>query len=318
MRSASITTLAGGALIAVSALAVRYRRDLAAARARLAAVDRNVVSTHWGAVEYAEHGSGEPLLVLHGIFGGCDEGIRSGRDVAPDRRIIAPSRFGYLGSDLPPDATPADQADAAVALLDALGIGAVDVVGISAGATSALELAVRHPGRVEHLAILVGNVPGSPTAVAQPAWAKPLDRQLPIWLLKTLLPGVMARLAGVPASFPLHGDDARFVTEFLDGMFPLTPRVRGVIFDAFVGNAAVTGCDLEAVAVPTLVLHTRDDPLASHEASRRAAERIPGARFVSLESGGHLMLGQAVTVRHALAEFFAERRGSRDPTRVVV
>jgi hypothetical protein len=34
---------------------------------------------------------------------------------------------------------------------------------------------------------------------------------------------------------------------------------------------------------------------------------IPGARFVSLESGGHLMLGQAKIIRDELAAFFAER-----------
>jgi pimeloyl-ACP methyl ester carboxylesterase len=57
-----------------------------------------------------------------------------------------------------------------------------------------------------------------------------------------------------------------------------------------------------------LIVHTKDDPLASHEASKRAAERIPGARFVSLESGGHLMLGQAKIIRDELANFFMERR----------
>jgi pimeloyl-ACP methyl ester carboxylesterase len=54
-----------------------------------------------------------------------------------------------------------------------------------------------------------------------------------------------------------------------------------------------------------LIVHTKDDPLASHEASRRAAERIPGARFLSLESGGHLMLGQAQIIGEELAKFFA-------------
>ena len=43
-----------------------------------------------------------------------------------------------------------------------------------------------------------------------------------------------------------------------------------------------------------------------YEASQRAAERIPGARFVSLESGGHFMLGQTKIVGDELARFFAE------------
>jgi len=315
MRRLLLAAFVGGSGIATFLLGVRYRSDLRAARSRLAEVDRRVVPTDWGPVEYAERGSGEPLLVLHGIFGGCDGGLLSVRDLRPDRRVIAPSRFGYLASSLPPNATPADQADALVALLDALGIREIDVIGISAGVTSALQLALRHPERVKHLAVLVGNLPGSPTAVAQPAWAKPLDRQLPIWVLKTLFPTVMARLAGVPKSYSMTDDESRFVAEFLDSMFPLTPRVKGVIFDAFVSNADVNACNLEAITVPTLVAHTRDDPLASHEASQRAADRIPGARFVSLESGGHLMLGQTKIVDDVLAEFFTERTASLDEHR---
>jgi hypothetical protein len=38
-----------------------------AARARLAVVERHVVSTDWGTVEYAERGDGDPVLVVHGI-----------------------------------------------------------------------------------------------------------------------------------------------------------------------------------------------------------------------------------------------------------
>lgn len=96
------------------------------------------------------------------------------------------------------------------------------------------------------------------------------------------------------------------MTEFIDRMFPLSPE--GVDFDAFVSNADVNDYTLEAINVPTLIIHTKDDQMASHNASKRAAERIPGARFVSLESGGHLMLGQVTTVRDELAGFFAERR----------
>jgi pimeloyl-ACP methyl ester carboxylesterase len=118
-----------------------------AARARLAAVDRHVISTEWGAVEYAEHGDGEPVLVVHGIFHNCVGGLLSVRDLFTDRRVIAPSRFGYLGSTMPPNATPAAQADAFAALLDALDIGQIDVIGLSAGATSALQLALRIPRR---------------------------------------------------------------------------------------------------------------------------------------------------------------------------
>jgi pimeloyl-ACP methyl ester carboxylesterase len=116
-------------------------------------------------------------------------------------------------------------------------------------------------------------------------------------------------VAAVPKGFAMTGEDARFVTEFIDSLFPVSPE--GFVFDAFVSNAAVNDYDLEAISVPTLIAHTKDDQLASHEASRRAAERIPGARFVSLESGGRLMIGQTKIIRDELAGFFAEERDRR-------
>ena len=308
MKTSLVAAVAAAAAIPACGVYLRYRRDMNAARARLTAVDRHVVSTTWGAVEYAQRSSGDPVLVVHGIFHNCAGGLLSARDLCPDRHVIAPSRFGYLGSSMPLDATPPHQADALAALLNALGTDQIDVIGESAGATSALQLALRHPERVKHLAVLVGNLPGSPTAVVQPSLAKLFNRQLPLWVLRTFAPSMMVRLvAGLPKGFAMSREDMRFVTEFIDSLFPVSPA--GVDFDAFVSNADVNDYNLEAITVPTLIVHTKDDQIASHEASKRAAERIPGARFVSLESGGHLMVGQTESIRQELADFFAERRG---------
>jgi pimeloyl-ACP methyl ester carboxylesterase len=307
MKRSVLAGLAAGVSIPAFGVYLLYRRDMNAARARLAAVDRHAISTRWGAVEYAERGSGEPVLVAHGIFQNCIGGLLDVRDLFFDRRVIAPSRFGYLGSSMPPNATPAAQADAFAALLDALDIGQIDVVGVSAGATSALQLALRHPQKVKHLVVLVGNLPGSPTAIVQPSWTKRLNRQFVMWAFRTFAPSTMVRLvAAVPTGFAMTSDDARLAKEFIDSLFPMS--AEGYNFDLFVSNADVTGYNLEAISVPTLIAHTKDDQLASHEASRRAAERIPGARFVSLESGGHLMLGQYKKGRDELARFLAERK----------
>ena len=301
--AATVAALAAGATAAVGRSLVRlYRRDLQAARSRLSATVTTRIATGFGDVEYAERGAGEPLLISHGIFQGCESAMLF-RDLFPGRRIIAPSRFGYLGSNMPSGATPADQADAFVALLDALAIAQIDVVGVSAGTTSVLQLALRHPERVKHLVVLSGNLPGSPTAVVQPSWARIVNRQVPLWLMKTFLPSTMAFLSGVPRRLPLSTDDARFVVEFIDSLFPVTPRVRGIDFDAFVSNADVNDYSLEAIGVPTMIVHAKDDPLVSYEAAEHAAGRIPGARLTSLETGGHLLIGQTDAIQRELASF---------------
>jgi pimeloyl-ACP methyl ester carboxylesterase len=306
-RRVLTAAVAGGAIAAIGGqLVARYRRDLEAARGRLASFDRQVISTEFGALEYAERGVGKPVLVSHGIFAGCDGALLAARDLVADRRVIAPSRFGYLGSALPPDATPAAQADAFDDLVDALGIAQIDVIGISAGTTSALQFALRHPDRVGHLVIVSGNWPGSPTATVQPWPARLAYGDLPMWALEVFAPSFLARLMGVPHGFALRGADAEFVTELSDSIFPVGPRAAGARFDAFVSNADVNRYPLEDLKVPTLIVHAMDDPLASYDAAQQAAARIPGAALIRIESGGHLLLGNTDRVQRELAAFLAE------------
>jgi pimeloyl-ACP methyl ester carboxylesterase len=266
-------------------------------------VDRAEISTEFGVIEYAERGEGPAVMVSHGIFHGCDGGLLAVRDLIDGRRIIVPSRFGYLGSTMPPNASSATQADAFVELLDHLALDEVDVIGISAGTSAALHLAIRHPHRVGHLAISSGNWPGSPTANAPPDWAKVFYNDCAMWTLEHLGGPMINRLMGVPAGFPQNEEQAAAVAELVASIFPLQPRRPGAVFDAFVSNLEVSDLSLESIAVSTLIVHALDDPLASYDAAARAAERIPAARLVGLESGGHLALGQTQRVRSEIARF---------------
>ena len=65
------------------------------------------------------------------------------------------SRFGYLRTSRPADASPEAQADAHICLLNALGIDRTAIMGISAGGPSAMQTALRHPNRVIALVLVV-------------------------------------------------------------------------------------------------------------------------------------------------------------------
>jgi pimeloyl-ACP methyl ester carboxylesterase len=153
-----------------------YRRDIARISSAVEAGGSRV-ETDSGPVEYAREGSGPVVLVVHGAGGGYDQGLMLGREMfGPDFDVIAPSRFGYLGTPVPADPSPAAQADAHAALLDTLKIsGRVTVVGVSAGAPSAIEFALRHPSRVSALILAVPRAfaPGVPEVHA-PAESGPV------------------------------------------------------------------------------------------------------------------------------------------------
>src|SRR5262245_11041439 len=132
-----------------------FAREQRANRDRLRGKSR-VVDTQCGPIEYAEIGNGPTVLVVHGAGGGFDQGMEFAEPIAAGGfHVVAMSRFGYLRTPMPPDASPAAQADAHAALLDALGIPRAAVLGASAGAPSALQFALRHPGRCWGLGILV-------------------------------------------------------------------------------------------------------------------------------------------------------------------
>lgn len=193
-----------------------------------------------------------------------------------------------------------------MALLDHLGIEKVHVMGISAGTSAAVQMALRHPDRLHSIVISSGNWPGSPTSEAPPGWATMFYNDQAMWLLKTLVPPMVANLMGVPKGFPKDDDQAAYVDEMVNSIFPLKPRYEGAVFDAFTSNPEINDYPLDQIAVPCLIVHSKDDPLASYDAAEGASERIPSATLVGLESGGHLALGQTEVVREALGAFLQD------------
>ena len=78
MRTGTIVVAALGVLaLGAILIAASYIHDMAAARARLAA-GRKTVMTAVGNAEYGERGSGRPVLVIHGAGGGFDQGMMLG------------------------------------------------------------------------------------------------------------------------------------------------------------------------------------------------------------------------------------------------
>jgi pimeloyl-ACP methyl ester carboxylesterase len=292
----------------------RYAQELDAAWARMRAVPSRTLEIPWGRLEYATEGSGQPVLMSHGIFGSHAEALGMIRTYFGDGALaIAPSRFGYFGSQLPPQATPTLQADVYASLLDDLGIGRVVAIGFSAGGPSIVEFGLRHPDRVDLLVLLSSALPRKPiprlvTTLGPPLMKASLtDRTM--WTFKTLMPRAFQRLIGVPKGFKPSAAELVTIREIGESMLPVRPRRNGVVFDTFVGNPHVNGCRLEEISAPTLLIHAIDDGLAPYQTALDAAARMPAARFRSLQ-GGHEFLGHEDQVRTEIHTALAEIRVS--------
>jgi pimeloyl-ACP methyl ester carboxylesterase len=290
-----------------AAARVRYRRDLQRDYERLCAFEPSNLETAFGRVEYTQVGEGPPVLVVHGVFGGYDFGVGIGRgNLPPGYRIIAPSRFGYFGSPLPADPSPGAQADAFAALLDHLGIGALPVVAFSAGSSSAVQLALRHTERVSRLVLISPNSPHPRPLPKPPRPLAPLLFSQPVfWAMRLLARSRLESMSGTSHGFVPNEREHAALRDIVDSLFPVRPRARGTIYDGYVGNLDIASYPFESITVPTLVIAAEDDALAPYEDSRAMAERIPGARFVSVPRGGHALTQLDPRAHGTLSEFLA-------------
>jgi pimeloyl-ACP methyl ester carboxylesterase len=291
-----------GLLGAVVLIGWRFSRDVALATAR-AAQGGVLLTTRCGPIEYQEAGTGFPLLVVHGSGGGHDQGMAFAGTLARQGvRVIAMSRFGYLGTPMPTDASAAAQADAHECLLDALGIGRAAVMGGSAGAPSALQMAIRHPHRVSALSLLVPLAYKPPTqagsAPPMPAWVEAammrlIGSDLLFWAaLHVARDQVIQVVLATPPELlaTANPKERARVNAMLDNILPVSTRAQGLRSDSSVGKHLAPS-PLESVHVPTLIVSARDDGYGTYASAQYTASRIAGAKFVGFDQGGHVWVG---------------------------
>lgn len=313
-----------GSVALVVAMAGAYyvfQRDMARAEQRVAMGSR-MAQTACGPIEYAEVGDCMPVLIVHGAGGGIDQGLEFGEDLAQrGLRAIAMSRFGYLRTPLPADASPAAQADAHACLLDFLHLGRAAIIGASAGAPSALQLALRHPDRVSALVLVVPALyaprPSASLVAHAPAATQfffdtALKSDLLFWAAtkigrRTLTHALLATPSAVVDN--ASPDERARVSRMLDHILPVSPRRAGLLNDAAI-TARLPRYPLEQVGVRTLVISVEDDLFGTFDSARYTAEHVPGARFIGYPTGGHVWVGHQGELLAEIAGFLRGPTGA--------
>lgn len=291
-------------------LAPIYLRQKREALRRLRAIGQ-VIQTSAGPLEYAVTGKGYPVVVLHGMAGGSEQGLLMTHLLdANHYQIIAPTRPGYRRTPLTTGASFEQQADAIAELLDALHIPTAAVLGISGGGFAAMQFAMRYPDRCKGLVLLSAHGPATldflPNRKLLWVFEGMVLADFLLWLALRLPIKMMLLMEG---SRPQQLDDPqtlRMGQHFMAGAFPAADWKHGTRNDIeqLFALEEKPEWPLEQIKVPTLVLHGKRDRIVRFASAALHAERIPNARLIPFEEGTHFsFLTYHTEMSHALAEF---------------
>ena len=252
----------------------------------------------------------ETVLWLHGSGPGVTAATNWERvvdDLADGLHHVAPDMIGF-GDSTHPDPAPASasafkelRVDTLLALLDALGLDRVHIVGNSYGGIVGLALALKAPERVGRVVLMGGaGAPIPPTAE--------LLKLITYYDDPTVeaLEAILATMVGDPAS--LGGDLAKIAGERMARIG--RPEVRRSHLATFAADlpGLYSPEDLASLPHETLVLHGRDDRLIPLAAGRYFAEHLPNARLHVMPHAGHwAMLEQPETFAFLVGAFLTGR-----------
>lgn len=269
--------------------------------------DRTTIDLGWGEVSHLTWqpdaaGSAPPVVLLHG--GGLDNAWLSwgglGAALAEaGHRVYAPDHPGYGESPLAPWPTTQERLVAYVGeYLDALGLDAVVLGGISLGGGLALGYTLAQPERVRGL-VLFGSYGLADHQVGGPL-AKPV--QLLTWL--SLRTGLLDRATSA------YSRSRRLLVSSLRGIVRNPAELTPELVDAVVAEAAKTDAfeafaqwqrdqilpgqlrtnyapRLGDIRTPTLLVHGTHDSGVPVARAREAARALPDAELLVVDGAGH-------------------------------
>jgi len=262
-----------------------------------------MLETKRGPIQVATEGDGPKVMSIHGSPGGFDQGLVWARQLRDGgRELIAPSRPGYLRTPLDSGRSPAQQADLYVAMLDALHIDKVTVLGISSGGPSAVHFAARHPSRTN--ALLLDAAVLLPIAPASNEIERAiLESSTGIWLscqIAKRWPKLTAALVVDTLSAGLSKDRKRDAVDWITSdparlhnivdlptsLAPRRFRETGQRNDES-NETNLDPLPFAEITAPTLIAQGTNDvfPLIDH--ATNAADKMPGAELMLVEEGHH-------------------------------
>jgi len=250
-------------------------------------------------IAWYDEGSGSPVLLIMGLAYPAAAWFRQVPALAQRHLVLTVDNRGAGATGLVPGApyTVETMTDDCLAVLDAAGVDAAHVVGISMGGLMAQELGLSHPQRVRSLTLLASH-PGIANGVFPPEVHEFLAARA----------GMSADERGeFSIPFNYHPTTPRhLIEEDWKAREAGTAGPEG--YAAQGGTALWSGWDrLPSMSVRTLVVHGAQDRLLVPENGEQLAARIPDAKHVAVEGANHVLTtDRADEVNRLLLDWFQE------------
>ncbi len=227
-------------------------------------------------------------------------------------RVILMDRRGtglsdrFSPHDLPPIE---DLADDIVAVLDAAGSKRAVLFGFSDAGAQCAMVAATHPERTMGLVLFAASASGKQQVDYEGQWTeKEWDSYLD--LVRTSYGTEEYAKATLEMFIPSHADDGR-VTSWWARFQRLSTSRNGNLEIERINRELDIRATIEAIDVPTLILHRTDDQIEPIGGSRWIASKLPAALFVELPGRDHLpWAGDQDALTDRLEAFIGQLRGS--------
>jgi pimeloyl-ACP methyl ester carboxylesterase len=249
---------------------------------------------------YEVRGSGDPLLMIHGL--GYD---RFGWGPLPDLlahdfAVVLLDNRGVGASDAPEGPYSVQQlAEDAIAVLDAEGIERTHLFGVSLGGYIAQELALTQAHRLNKL-VLASTAPGGPSSHAMPQRGLEAFGRFPTLEREAGLRLMVENSLGDRAV----RDRPELVEEVFAYRLSNAPTLAGWQAQAYAGATFDAFDRIPDIDLPTLILQGTGDNVVDPRNADLLGERIPGARVEFFPDRGHLLVWEeGAAIAETVKEF---------------
>jgi len=171
-------------------------------------------------------------------------------------------------------------------VVDAAGVERFDLFAISQGASVAIAYSLRHPGRIRRMVLLGSYVLGWKGRLSGDALAL---REALITLSRSGWGADNPAYRQLFTNLYIPGASREQADWFNELQRATTSPENAERLQHVLGEIDVRAM-LPKVAVPSLVMHARDDAVIPFQNGEYIASRIPGAQFVPLDSANHILL----------------------------